>query len=172
MYFSDPISLYMPKAVYGNHADASESLTTTHDQSAAMKDLQDANSIPTSTGQQEETKVDEIKESEEVENDDKETTPVPDAPVPPEVETSSPTHPSGESDTASVHSAPVAHAFSAPTTNARPSTAHSRDSSALMPAAVSRIQRTTETTVSTGERANRHRSALEVCSSGFSVNCF
>lgn len=156
----------MPQAVYANHADSPESLTTTHDQSATMKDSQDTLEIPTTSvdqAKETETTADEIKgsELEETENDDKQTTPVPDAP--PQVETS-PTHPSGESDGVSVHSAPVAHGSDSRTTATRPSTAHSRDSSALVPAAVSRVQHTTQSTVSTGERANRHRSAIEVCS--------
>ena len=154
----------MPNASCANHVDSPEYLTNMYDQSTAMRDSRETYRRLSSTSQGKETTADVI-EGLEAGSNDKETT---DTPVPPEVETSSPTHPSRESDAASVYSAPVVHASGPRTTNSRPSTAsHTRDSATLLPAAASRVQRTTESTVSTGERVNRHRSAMEVCSSHY-----
>lgn len=72
-----------------------------------------------------------------------------------------------EGDVASTHSLPVAHVTETPSTQTRPSTArlNSSGSAGLPLPAAARTQRfsTVESTVTAGERTNRHRSTVEVC---------
>lgn len=136
----------------------------TDTQSTSMHELGDIEEVASPTDQEDDTG---IKIDAEVGKVDSAHIPILEATVEPVVERSSPSQPL-EGDDASTHSAPVAlgDGPESRTIQTRPSTARTISSSANSPLpspAVSRVQRTTESTVSAGERVNRHRSATEVC---------
>lgn len=88
----------------------------------------------------------------------------------PSLEATSPNYRPSEGDTGSVHSLPVAHVTETQSAQTRPSTALAHSLSGATPIASAAVARTQQsaireaTTIAGGERMNRHRSGVEVCS--------